>query len=369
MKKLPIIITSTLIALLGIWALNTFILNSEKKVQRALAGGDFTAPVERRSITRLVEVAGDVDPAEKVEVKAEISAKIKKVHVDVGTMLEKGDILLELDDRDLLTEKEVLMQDITGSKLELDKAERDFQRSEKLFQKGLISEQLYLDARTKRDLTINLYEKSRTRLRLLEDKLAKTVILSPMDGTVLQVPVIEGQVVVGAASVNSGTLLMEIAQLHKMLIMAHVGQVDVARLGKGMDANFTVDSLPEDIMKARVTEISPIATVKRNIKGFTIELTIDEPDPRIRPGMTAMVSIPVDSVEDALSVPLSAVFLDRSTRKKIAYIQKDEKGEFIEKREIEIGLSNIDYVEIKSGLAENDRVLLIRPGKDKVKGG
>ena len=324
---------------------------------------NLTASVERRSITRTVETAGDIDPAEQVEIKAEISAKIKKIHFDVGDMVKKGELLIELDDRDLLTEKAARQQDITGAKLELQKAERDFDRNQKLFNKGLVAEQIFLDARTQRDIAINKFEAAKTRLLLVEDKFIKTKILSPMTGSILEMPVIEGQVVIAAASVSSGTLLMKIAQLDTMLIIAHVGQVDVTWLKPNMSANFTVDSLPDKLMTARISEISPIASIKRNIKGFTIEMAIESPDPRIRPGMTAMVSVPVETADNVLSVPLSAVFRDEDN-KKVAYVRDGQEPPTVEKREVEVGLSNINYAEIKSGLSEQDTVLLTRPNVD-----
>ncbi|MEM9443963.1 MAG: efflux RND transporter periplasmic adaptor subunit [Verrucomicrobiota bacterium] len=347
-----------LVAAAGYWGLPYL-----QEVQDSAASEnlpDLIASVERRSITRTVETAGDIDPAEKVEVKAEVSAKIKRIHFDVGDTVKKGELLIELDARDLLTEKEARQQEITGAKLELQKAERDFDRNQKLFKKELVAEQIFLDARTQRDIAINKFESAKTRLRLVEDKFVKTKILAPMDGSILTMPVIEGQVVVAAASVNSGTVLMEIAQLDKMLIISHVGQVDVTWLESNMSANFTVDSMPGKVMNAKISEISPVASIKRNIKGFTVEMTINTPDPRIRPGMTAMVSVPVETANDVLTVPLAAVFKDEDD-KKVAYVRDTQEPPHVEKREVEVGLSNINYAEIKSGLSEQDTVLLTRP--------
>jgi RND family efflux transporter MFP subunit len=321
---------------------------------------ELTAKVERRTLVKTVDVAGDIDPSTRIEVKPEVSARIKKLHVSQGDQVQPGQILVELDDRELLTEKSVAERDLQGARYELEKARRDYERNKGLHAKKLVSDQIYLDAQTAQNVAENNFERSEARLQTVEDRLAKTKIHSPMGGMVLSVPVVEGQVVVAAASVNSGTLLMTIADLSTMIISAHVNQIDVARLKIGMEAVFRVDSIPGVEMQGRVSSIAPVAVVKNNVKGFTVVVLIEKPDARVRPGMTADVAIPVERADNVLAVPLSAVFNDEG-RRKVAYVRTGERPGQVEKREVRVGVSTIDYAEILEGLAEQETVLLVRP--------
>lgn len=323
-----------------------------------------TAAVERRTIELTVEVAGDLEPVEVLEVKSEVSARIKKLHVELGQAVQKGAVLAELDNTELLTEQAQIQIEIQGAELELKKAEEDLQRDELLFSRQLIPEKDVAERRSARDLAINRLDRARKRMQTLQDRLAKTTIMAPMSGVILEMPVVEGQVVVAAASVNSGTLLMKLANLQQLLIKTHVNQIDVARLREGMPLSFTVDSLPGTRMSGRVFRIAPTATIRNNIKGYQVEIRIDEPDPRLRPGMTADVVIPIAQAEDVLAVPLAAVF-NQPDGRRVVYVQGDELSGQAEERAVEVGLTNIHYAEIKSGLKERDVVLLARPLRPK----
>jgi RND family efflux transporter MFP subunit len=321
------------------------------------------AVVERQTIALTVEIAGDIEPVVQVEVKSELSAKIRKLQVELGQEVKQGDLLLELDNQELLTERASAEIEIEGFKLTREKERADYERDQQLYQRELIAERVLLDSKSALELAENSFDKSQKRLQNVMDRLAKSKVVSPMTGKILELPVVEGQVVVAAASVNSGTVLMRIADLLRLQISTHVNQVDVAKLSLGMKVEFSVDSLPGLKFEGRVQEIAPTATIKKNIKGFTVQLAIDEPDPRLRPGMTADVVVPIDKVENVLAVPLSAVFSEEG--KKVAFVLPKEKDGAVELRELVIGISNIDYVEIKSGLSEGETVALVRPKRKK----
>ena len=321
---------------------------------------NLTAQVTRQNIESAVEVSGDIQPVLQVEVKPEISARIKTISIILGDLVKQGQILMELDDRDLLTEKESAEIEIAGAKLSLEKSVKNFERDKQLFDKQLVSKQTLTDTTISRKISENDLEKSMKRLQIVKDKLAKTRIPAPMDGMVLELPVVEGQVVVGAASVNSGTSLVRLADLNRLMISTNVNQVDVARLKAGMPVVFTVDSISDAKMHGHIKSIAPTATIVKNIKGFAVEMAIDKPDPRLKPGMTADVSIPIESVKNVLSIPLAAVFNDNKDQK-IAYVKMPGEDQPPEKRVINVGLSNLDFAEVKSGLKENETVLLTRP--------
>jgi RND family efflux transporter MFP subunit len=180
-----------------------------------------------------------------------------------------------------------------------------------------------------------------------------------MDGTVLTVPVIEGQVVIAAASVNSGTTLMTIANLTKLLVETHINQVDVARLEPNLSVKLRVESLKDAEMDAKISFIAPVATIKNNVKGFQVQALIEKPSKRLRPGMTVNVLIPLASATDVVSVPISAVFRAEGN-KRVIYVRN---GETTERREVKIGVTNTDFAQVIKGVDEGEEILLVEPGR------
>lgn len=324
----------------------------------AVTSRDETAAVERRTLEYVVKSSGEIAPAVQVDVKPEISARIKSVQVLPGQVVKKGDLLVELDDRDLQTEREAQEIRIRGAQVQLDQARRQLDRSRALQEKGLIPRQDLEQAQTMLDLAQNNLDKAQGSLRGVLDRLAKTQVFAPISGTVLVVPVVAGQVVVGAASVNSGTLLLTLADLSQMLIYTQINQVDITQLKLQQEADFTVDSVRNRSFKGTISLISPVATVKNNNKGFQVTVLIQDLDSAIRPGMTANLSFPIKRVERALSLPLPSVFT-APDGSRTAYVW-NPTGE-AEERRIEVGLVTFDYAEVISGLNEGERVLLVKP--------
>jgi len=149
---------------------------------------------------------------------------------------------------------------------------------------------------------------------------------------------------------------MTIANLNDMIITAHINQTDVIRLQPGQEVDVQVESVPGLRMKGKMERIAPQAILKNGIKGFTTRVQIKEIDPRVRPGMTAILTIPVASADDVLSVPLAAVHTDRSGDRFVYVRQGDE---FVP-RAVTLGIMDYNYAEVQEGLAEGDIVSLER---------
>lgn len=320
---------------------------------------ELTAKVERHSIIRSVIAAGDILPETIVEVKAEVGAKILKIPVELGQQVKAGQLLVELDDKQLAPQQTSNERDVQTAKLNLEQSTRDFERSKSLFDKNLVSLETYQNAQTTLDLNNTTYLRAQSQLALSQDLLSKTRICATCNGTILELPAVEGQIVVPAVSVNSGTTLMTIADLSKMIISCHVNQVDITHLKNGMAVNFTLDSIRDRTFHGTIFSLAPNASIKNNIKGFEVKIRITDPDPLLRPGMTANIEIPVEKVENVLAVSLSAVFVEPDGQK-IAFV-KGFGNETPKKRVIEVGLSNLELAEIKSGLKEQETVMLVRP--------
>ncbi len=322
-------------------------------------GAKLLARVEKRDIESSIDVSGDVTPAFQLDVKSEVGGRLKRMHVVPGQTVKEGDLLVEIDDRDLLSEKESALTEIEGAKLSMEKSKKNFERSRDLFEEKLVSREVFDNLTAEYEIAQNGLVKAQRKLQLVEDRLRKTKVLSPTDGTVLTAPVIEGQVVIAAASVNNGTTLMTIANLSKLLIEMHINQVDKAKLALDKVVQIRAEALKDEEMEARISFIAPIATTKSSVKGFQVQALIDKPDRRLSPGMTVTLNVPIARSDDAISVPVTAVFKSEGN-KKVVYVRN---GGGTEKREVKVGVTNIDHAEILNGVKEGEQILLIEPAK------
>ncbi len=323
------------------------------------ASASATARAEKRDIDVTVEISGDVAPAFRLEVKSEVGGKLKAVHVEPGALVKAGDLLAEIDDRDLLSERDTALTEIDGAKLQFDKDQRNFGRAKELYDSKLISREVYDNLGSLAALAQNSQTKSQRKLQIVDDRLRKTKVIAPNDGTVLTAPVNVGQVVIAAASVNNGTTLMTIANLSKLQVETHINQVDVARLKLNQTVKLRAESLKDMEMDATISFIAPEATPKNSVKGFQVQALIINPSPQLRPGMTVNITVPIDRADDVVSVPIAAVFKGEGNSK-IVYVRN---GETPEKRSVKVGLTNVDYVQILTGLTEGEEILLVEPAR------
>ena len=321
----------------------------------------FIARAEKRDIDSTVEVSGDVTPALQIDVKSEVGGRVKALHVEPGELVKEGDVLVEIDDRDLLSEKESALTEIEGAKLTMQRAKNNFERGRELSDSKLISQEVFDNLNSEYAISQNGLTKAERKLQLVEDRLRKTKVLAPMDGTVLAaaVPLAEGMVVIAAASVNNGTTLMTIANLSKLLVDMQINQVDYRALSPNQVVKLRAESLKDIEMEARISFISPVAVAKNSVKGFQVKALIDKPNERLRPGMTVNIVIPIGSANDAVSVPISAVFKGEG-RNKVVYVRH---GESTEKRDVKIGVTNTDFAQVISGVTEGEEILLVEPDR------
>ena len=329
-------------------------------------GRPTTAIAEVRDINFAVNAAGEIAPAEQVSVRPEINGLILSLPVDLGDRIKKDDLLFKLDDSELQQQKASNLTDIEKAKLELQKAERDYKRAQQLLADKLISQELFDDTKTAYDLGKNALGSAEKVLAITEEHLSKTEVRAPFDCTILTRPVSIGQAVSGSGGFNSGTEVLTIADLNSMIINAQVNQADVPRLKTGQQVEVTVEAVAGLRATGVVERISPQATIRNNIKGYPARIVLKNVDPRVRPGMTANVKIPVASAGNVTAVPLAAVFTERDPdtgeMERFVYVQQ---GENFEKRDVKVGVSDYFYAEIQEGLAPGDIISLEMP-KDEV---
>ncbi|GAB4167122.1 MAG: macrolide transporter subunit MacA [Terrimicrobiaceae bacterium] len=317
---------------------------------------DPTAEVELRDIEHRLLLTGEVVPAFQVQIKSEVGGKVKEIRVRPGDSVKKGDILAVIDDTDILTDKAAAQTEIEGAQLSVEKNRGNYLRAKALFEEKLISKEVYDNLRADYALSENSLEKARARMQTVEDRLSKTLIVAPADGTVLDVQVNVGQVVVAAASVNAGTVLMEFADLSTLLINSHVNQVDAPLLKPGQSLEVSISGADSATVPAQIEFLAPLATIKNNIKGFQLEALILENDGRLKPGMSVTMQVPVAKAPGAVTVPVSAIF--RHDKQTFVYVRK---GGVTEQRKVEVGISDLGYAEIRSGLSEGEEILLFEP--------
>jgi len=345
------LITAFVLATLGVGGFFVYKKNGAKPDAGQSRARPTTATIEPRNIRFEISAAGDIGPADQVSVRPEVPGRIEELPVDIGDEVKEGALLCRLDDKELQIERSQRLTDIDGARLSLQKAERLFRRQQELFGSRLISQELFDDARTEFGLATNALDKAEQSLRLVDDKLRKTRIIAPFDCTVLTRPVSLGQTVSGTAGFNSGTEIMTIANLKDMIVNAHVNQADVIRLKPGRDVDIQAESVPGVKMKGTVERIAPQAIIKNGIKGFSARIVIKDIDPRVRPGMTAVLGIPVSSADNVLAVPLAAVFSENGER--FVFVKNEDK---LERRPILIGVTDYAYAEVINGLTAGEVV-------------
>src|SRR5436309_3283097 len=321
-----------------------------------------TAVVETRDIHFSVSAAGEIGPADQVSVRPEINGKILTLPVDSGDRVKKNSVLFTLDDQDLQTERATKLIEIEAAKLQVEKVKRDYERSKQLYADKLISQELFEDTKTQYELARNTLDRTEKALHLIEYQLTKTKILAPFDCTVLTRPVSVGQAVSGSGGFNSGTEVLTIANLTEMVINAHINQADVTRLKIGEQVDVQVEAVAGLKINGTVERIAPQATIRNNIKGFAARILLKDVDPRVRPGMTANVQIPVASADSVVAVPLAAVFTETNPENgqtdRYVYVKKDDG---FERRPVQIGVSDYFYAEVQGGLSAGEIVALELP--------
>ena len=378
--------------------------SAEKAEAAKKSGRATTATVSSRDISFAISAAGEITPAEQVSVRPEVSGRIATLPVDLGDKVKKGAVLFTLDDSDLQiersqrqTEIEATKLQIEGARLTMEKLQLDFERTKQLYENKLLAQEVFDNAKTELDqarnahalarnnydkllaaevlenakieldlarnshaLARNSYERSLKALQLVEDRISKTKITAPFDCTILTRPVSVGQAVSGSGGVNSGTEVLTIADLSELIINAHVNQADVTRITPNQKVQIEVEAVAGLKLFGRVDRIAPQATIKNGIKGFSTRMIVKNDEKSgVRPGMTANLTIPLQSADNVLAVPLAAVFTDQGDR--FVYVKQDEK--FI-RAPILIGVTDYDFAEVTKGLQGGEVVSLVTPAEE-----
>jgi len=363
LKKNLIILTAA--ALVAAAAVYWWPDDAKKGGRRAggAKGGVPPNPIESvvaiRDIEETVDAAGYVRPVIFSDVKAEVSGKIHKIHIKDGQVVKKGAILIELDPLLVKADEDEARRNVQLQALNLEKTTRDLKRAEALREKGFVSDRELQDARTAYEVTKLQCDVAQSRFEKAEENVRKTVLVAPHDGMVSDSNnLVEGQVVIGAQSINSGTLLLRVSDVSVLRVDVNLNEFSATRLSLGRAATITFDSIPGLTKKGQVTFLAPFGTpdVKTpDLRVFPCQVSFAAGD-GARPGISANLSVLVAREAGCLSLPVSAIFVEGKDR--IIYV-KAETGEW-ERRAVKLGLSDAGYTQVKSGVQAGEIVSLVR---------
>lgn len=318
-----------------------------------------TSKARTATIAEEIIAVGRLRAVFSTELRSEINGRIIKILAVDGQKVAKDQEILRLDQQDLLTQLQEMEKNIEAAKLKAQRTRRDYERQVDLQKRGLVTAKDFEEARISLSLSENDSAISEARAANLRDKLTKTIIRAPHDGTLLLRDLTEGQVITSAASQNGGTLLGEVADLSSLMVRTNINEIDVARLHVGDGARVRVDSLRQVQMSGTIKRISTSATesIYDRTRVFPVDVYLDDHDDRLRPGMSATVMFTLVRVDDTLAVSLSGVF---STAEAMRYVFL-KKGERFEVHPVETGIADTRRVQILSGLQIGDEVALMRP--------
>jgi HlyD family secretion protein len=313
-RKKVIIGIVVLVVVVGVilgWALLKDNKNGTVKYrQEALTKGDIEA---------LVVTSGTLNPVTTVEVGSQVSGKITKINVDFNSQVKEGQILAELDPVPFQTRVDQNQANYLSSQASLEKAkvtldnlQSKYERSLSLFEKNLISydekesaEASYLGAKTDLQAAEARVEQAKSQLESSKVDLSYTIIRSPIDGLVISRNMNVGQTV--QASFQAPKLFDIANDLSKMQVECAVDEADVGKVKEGQKVRFTVDAFQEDTFNGTVNQVRFSPTVTQNVVTYTTIVDVDNPGMKLRPGMTATVSIITGEAKGALRVPNAAL--------------------------------------------------------------
>ena len=274
-----------------------------------------TATVSRADISTFVTATGTIEPVTEVNVGTQVSGIIAKLFVDYNSVVKEGQIIAEMDKVTLESELASARAAYDGNKAEYRYQERNYERSKGLYEKKLISDADFEQAEYNYEMAKSAFHSSEAALAKAERNLSYATIASPIDGIVIDRAVEEGQTV--AAGFETPTLFTLAADLTRMQVVADVDEADIGGVAEGQRATFTVDAYPDDVFEGRVTQIrlgstsssssSLSSSTSESVVTYEVVITADNPELKLKPRLTANISIYTEEKSDVLCVPSKAL--------------------------------------------------------------
>ncbi len=339
-----------------------------------------TEKVGRTSITNVVTATGTVEPVTEVDVGTQVSGIIDKLYVDYNDVVTAGQLIAEMDKVTLEAELQSATAQLDKSKSEYEYQQKNYARSKVLFEKKLISDTEYETATYNYEQAKANYEESQASMVKVRRNLEYATITSPINGVVINKVVEEGQTV--AAGFETPTLFTIAADLTKMQIIADVDEADIGSVQDGQRVSFTVDAYPNDVFEGKVEQIrlgessdsstSYSSSSSSTVVTYEVVISADNPDLKLKPRLTANITIYTMERNDVLSIPNKALrfiadanmleplgltvenpTMQAPEGKRLVWV---EEGTQLKPKAITVGSSNNNVTEVVDGLQEGEIV-------------
>ena len=351
------------IAVVAIVAIAAYFLSGGKK-QNSVSFE--TAKVERTSIKSSITATGTIEPVTSVTVGTQVSGIVSKLYVDYNSVVKKGQVIAELDKTNLTSELKTAQANLSSAQSTLNYEQTNYNRYQTLYNKGLVSADEYETAKLSYLKAKEQVNTSRESVQKAQTNLSYATITSPIDGVVLSKAVEEGQTV--AASFNTPELFTIAQDLTDMRVIADIDEADIGGVKEGQRVTFTVDAFPDDHFEGQVTQVRQQATTESNVVTYEVVISAPNNDLKLKPGLTANVTIFTMEKNDVLAVPSKALRFTPNEallteQQKVEDCEGDYKvwtkeGEVFKAHKVEVGTTNGLLTEIVSGINENAEVLV-----------
>lgn len=349
--------TLIVVLVLGaLWAASYFMKTNSKTAVTYETEKPFISSIERKTVA-----TGKVIPEEEVEIKPQISGIVDKLFKEEGDPVRTGDLIATIR---VVPNEQSLNQSkgrVRNAEIALNNSEIEFQRNKTLHEKGVISDQEFINQKTTYEQAVQELENARADYQIILKGSAggatnaNTNIRATVDGTILEIPVEEGDQVILANNFNEGTTVASIADLGKMIFEGQVDEGEVGKLTVGMPLEISLGALEDQTFDAILKFIAPKGVEESGAVKFKIEGDVTVSDSvLIRAGYSANASLTLEKKDSIMVIPEALLQFDRETDE--PYVEVATGDQEFERRDVEIGISDGVNVEIVSGLEMEDEV-------------
>ena len=324
-----------------------------------------TEKVVRTTIQNSITATGTIEPVTSVTVGTQVSGIVAHMYVDYNSEVRRGQVIAELDKTNLMSELNTAKANLNSVQSALNYQSANFNRYKTLFEKGLVSADEFESARLSYQQANQQVAQARENVKRAQTNLGYATITSPIDGIVLSKSVEEGQTV--AASFSTPELFTIAQDLTNMQVIADIDEADIGGVKAGQRVSFTVDAFPDDTFQGTVKQVRQQATTESNVVTYEVVISAPNNDLKLKPGLTANVTIFTLEKSDVLAVPSKALrFMPNEAfltpEQKIEDCQGDTKlwtqeGNTFKAHKVSTGITNGVLTEILGGISEGAEVL------------
>lgn len=356
MKKILKWVGLGVLILGALWAAVFFMKSNSKSAIEYETHKPFIASIEKKTVA-----TGKVIPEDEVAIKPQITGIIDKIFVEEGTQIKAGDLIAVIK---VVPNEQALNQAqgrVRNAELALNNAKIEYDRNKTLYDKGVVSNQDFINLKLTFEQAEQELKNARADYQIIRrgsiggSAAANTDIRATVSGTILEIPVKEGDQVIQSNNFNDGTTIASIADLGKMIFEGKVDEGEVGKLEVGMPLEISLGAINDQKFDAKLKFIAPKGVEEAGAVQFKIEGDVEvKDDVLIRAGYSANASLVLEKKDSIMVISESLLQFDKTTNK--PYVEVATGEQQFERRDIEIGISDGVNVEIVSGLEENDEV-------------